>query len=140
MIATLEELTRYVRETVPQAKTISHLRPIEEADAVTFRWRGRDFVVKRSLEVLEMKGKKLYVTGASMLMQLVLTNKSRNEKVLETIVKTLAESEAAIMERHRTEDGLRLLEMAKASLARLAGKPAGHTTRASGGWAPLTRK
>ena len=140
MIATLEELTRYVLQTVPQAKAISHMRPILEADAVTFRWQGRDFVVRRSLEALEMKGKNLYVTGASMLMQLVLTNKSRNEKVLETIVSTLAESEDAISTKHRPDDGLRLLEIAKASLARLAGKATSRASRVPGGLASLTGK
>ena len=122
MIQTLVELTQYVRETVPQSKTISHLRSMADADLVAFHWQGRDFAVKKSLEVLEMKGTTLYITGASMLMQLVLTNQNRNEKVLENIVSILAESEEAIGTKHQTDTGLKLIEIAKGSLATLAGK------------------
>lgn len=122
MNQTLAELTQYVRETVPHSKNITHLRSIADADLVAFHWQGREFAVKKSLHVMEMKGKRLYITGASMLMQLVLTNKNRNEKIIRNIVSILAECEEAIGHRRQSDTGLKLIEIAKGSLATLAGK------------------
>ncbi len=120
MIESLEQLTQYIRETVPQSKTITHLKPVPEADAISFHWQGREFVVKRTLEVLELKGKQVFLTGASMLMQIVLTHRNRNERTIEGIVAALRESEDLIANKTRSQAGMQLLKAAKATLAKLA--------------------
>ena len=67
MTLTLPELVVYIRQTVPQSKAIVHLEIKEAMEAVTFDWQGRQFLVKPSLQVLETKNSKLYITGASIL-------------------------------------------------------------------------
>lgn len=119
---TLQELTQYIRETVPQAKAIAHLQIRESMDAVTFGWQGRDFLVKPSMQVLEMKNNNLYITGASMLLQSVLLKRDSNQKVIESILEVLYQVEDLILVKHQTEAGLKLLTNAKATMRRLAGK------------------
>ena len=115
----LEELTQYIRETIPQPKSILHLRHMTEADAVSFAWNGREFVVKNSLQALEIKNDKLFITGASMLMQLALMKRNKNEKVLGAVVENLRHAEEYINNPLRREQGLTLLGTVKASLKRL---------------------
>jgi hypothetical protein len=122
MKESLDELVQYIRGAIPQPKKISHMQRKEEAQVVTFHWQGREFLVKKSLEVLELKGKALYLTGASMLLQMVLMKRSRNEKVIEGILTVLKEAEEMIASQHRSETGVKLLAVVKGSLAKLAGK------------------
>lgn len=116
---TLEELTQYIRETLPQPKSILHMRPMTEAGAVSFAWNGREFVVKNSLQALEIKNDKLFITGASMLMQLALVKRNKNEKVLGAVVENLRQAEEMINNPLRREQGLSLLGTVKSSLKRL---------------------
>jgi hypothetical protein len=122
MKQSLDELIQYLRQTVPQSKTITQLRPNEEAGVVTFHWQGREFLVKKSLEVMETKGKSLYLTGASMLLQSVLMRRNYNEKALEGTLPILSQIEEMVLDQRRTEAGLKLLESVKETLARLLGK------------------
>lgn len=116
---TLEELTQYIRETLPQPKSILHMRPMTEAGAVSFAWNGREFVVKNSLQALEIKNDKLFITGASMLMQLALVKRNKNEKVLGAVVENLRQAEELLNNPLRREQGLTLLGTVKSSLKRL---------------------
>ncbi|MBI2946424.1 MAG: hypothetical protein HYY23_02185 [Verrucomicrobia bacterium] len=116
----LTELTDYVRKTLPQANSISHFKANDQANVIEFAWQSRNFVVKPTLEVMEMKGKNLFITGASMLMQTAFMKRSTNEKVIETIVNTLQQVEDVV--RRDRERGLQLLQSIKQTLGRLAGK------------------
>jgi len=115
----LEELSQYIRQTIPQSKSITHLHVNENAGAVTFTWHARQFIVKPSLEVLEMKGQNLYVTGASMLMQAWFMKKDKNEKVLGVVQETLQQVEE-LLSKQETEKALKLLDSVKQTLQRLA--------------------
>jgi hypothetical protein len=121
MIQNLDELTQYIRQTLPQSKAILNLRAEEKSDVVRFTWNSREFVVKKSLEVLEVRGRNVYITGASMLLQTVLMKRDRNEKILEAVVATLSEVEGMV--RTNSERGLALLGTVKQTLGKLAGKP-----------------
>lgn len=116
----LTELTEYVRKTLPQASSISDLKSNDQANVIEFGWQSRHFVVKPSLEVMEMKGKNLFITGASMLMQTAFMKRTSNEKVIETLVNTLQQIEEVVRRDH--ERGLKLLQSVKQTLGRLAGK------------------
>jgi hypothetical protein len=117
---TLEELVQYIRETLPQSKMITHLRLNEPAGVVTFSWQGRDFAVKKSLEVLEMKGNNLYVTGATMLMQSAFMKKDKYGKVLDAVVETIQRVEE--MAKTNPDNAVSLLSSVKQTLKRLTGK------------------
>ena len=116
----LTELTDYVRKTLPQSNSISNYKANEQANVIEFAWQSRNFVVKPSLEVMEMKGKSLFITGASMLMQTAFMKRTSNEKVIETLVNTLQQIEEVV--RRDREGGLKLLQSVKQTLGRLAGK------------------
>jgi hypothetical protein len=119
MPETLEELTVYLRETLPQPKAISHLKPLAEAGAMRFMWNGREFVVKPTLQTMEIKDNKLLLTGASTLMQLVLMGKTRNERVLGAVVENIRQAEEMINNPATRSRGLTLLATVKATLKSL---------------------
>jgi hypothetical protein len=116
----LEELAQYIRQTLPQAKSITRLQINEQARIVTFTWHAREFIVKPTYEVLELKGNNLFITGASMLIQAAFTKKDKNEKVLTAIGETLLQVEE-MASKHQTERALTLLETVKQTLQRLIG-------------------
>lgn len=116
----LTELTDYVRKTLPQANAISHFKANDQAGVIEFAWQSRSFVVKPTLEVMEMKGKSLFITGASMLMQAAFMKRNSNEKVIEAVVNTLQQIEEVV--RRDRERGLQLLQTVKHTVGRLAGK------------------
>lgn len=116
----LTELTEYIRKTLPQSNSISHFKANDQAGVIEFAWQSRNFVVKPSLEVMEMKGKSLFITGASMLMQTAFMKRNSNEKVIDTVVNTLQQIEDLV--RRDRERGLQMLQSVKQTLGRLAGK------------------
>ena len=119
MPETLDELAQYIRDTLPQPKSILHLKALAEAGAVSFGWHGREFVVKPSLQAVEIKNGKLFVTGASMLMQLALVKRNRNEKILGALVENMRQAEDLLNNPINKDKGLALLDTVKATLKRL---------------------
>ena len=115
----LAELTAYVRKTLPQSNTVANFKANDQANVIEFAWQSRNFVVKTTLEVMEMKGNNLFITGASMLMQAAFMKRSSNEKIVEAIVNTLQQAEDVV--RRDRERGLALLQSVKQTLSRLAG-------------------
>jgi len=49
----------------------------QKISAVIFTWFGTEFVVKPTLNVLELRGTQLYVSGLSILMETVLKQKKQ---------------------------------------------------------------
>ncbi len=119
MAANLDELVQYIRETLPQPKQIVHLRTNDQAGVVSFGWNGRDFVVKPTMEVYELKNEHVFITGSSMLMQLALLLRNKNEKTLAAVVGTLQQAEDMISNPMNRKKGLSLLQAVKATLKRL---------------------
>lgn len=122
MARTLDELTQYIRETLPQSKAILNLHPLGDAGTVSFGWHGREFVINPSLQTVEIKHDRLYITGASMLMQLALIKRNRGDKLLAVVVENLRESEEMISNPLNREKGLLLLGTVKAGLKQLVGR------------------
>lgn len=120
MFQTLDELVQYVRRTVPQPKLIKHMIPDEKAGVVIFEWQSRKFAVRKSLEVFEVKNNRIFVTGASGLMQAALTTKNRNQSVINTIIETLQQVEGQM--RDNQPKALALLDSVKKTLQRQIGK------------------
>jgi hypothetical protein len=131
MKESLDELAQYVRQNIPQSRAISHLTTNEEAEVVTFRWHGREFLVKKSFEVLELRGKRVYITGASTLLQVVLMKRNSNEKIVEGLISALQEAEDLVASRHRVEAGMKLLQLVKGNLTKLAGRHVGRAAAAN---------
>ena len=118
MSVQLEELAEFIRRVVPKSDCIENLRIQEASGMVSFLWQGQEFLVKPSLEVFEQKGAKLFITGASALMQLVLMKKNRNQTVIEAVLNALKEVEE-LVKADKTENGMTLLASAKQSLQKL---------------------
>jgi hypothetical protein len=116
----LEELVQYLYQTLPQAKTITQLQKDGKAGIVIFSWNSHRFIVKPSLEVLELKATNLFITGASMLMQAALTKRDKDNKVLAAVDETLRQSEDFLVH-HQTQKGLELLMAVKRTVEKIIG-------------------
>ncbi|MBI4661595.1 MAG: hypothetical protein HY735_22460 [Verrucomicrobia bacterium] len=118
----LDELVRHIRHVLPDQKLLTHVHHNQEARLVEFTWHSRHFVVRPTLEVFELKGKTLMITGASQLMQAALRTKDRNIKVVGMLVATLQDAEDNM--RVHPEKAFNLLKQVKETLHRMAGKSA----------------
>lgn len=118
----LEELARFIRETLPQPKAILNLQLKDPPGVVTFRWHQREFLVKPSLEVFEIKGKNIFITGASMLIQTAFLKKKKLETVIGAATETLHQVEE-FFKGSQFEKGATLLVSVKKALVGLGGRP-----------------
>ena len=128
MIETLDQLAQYIRQNIPEPRALAALSIHQKSGFVQFHWHGAEFVVKKSLDVFELKQQNLLATGASMLMQLVLKKSEKNERVITAIMDSMNEAVGLMEDEHQVESGLKLLENVKAALVKLgnlngAGKP-----------------
>lgn len=117
MIQTLDELVHHIRKTVPQSKTITRMTSDQKAGAVMFDWQSRKFAVKKSLQVFEMKGPKLYKTGASTLLQANLEARAENQMVIANIVEKLQQAEKLV--ESDSNQGLSLLQSVKQTMEKI---------------------
>ncbi len=120
MLQTLEELVHHIRKTVPQSKRITHMASDQKAGAVMFDWQSRKFAVKKSLQVFEMKGPRLYITGASTLLQANLEARVQNQKVIANIVEKIQQAENLV--ESDSPQGLSLLQSVKQTMEKLLGR------------------
>ena len=122
VIASLEELAQYVRQSVPDSKSMLHLKVNPKMGAVSFIWHGLEFVVQPSLHVFEVRGYSLYITGVSTLLQVVLMRRNANEKVLEAALKSVEEAEDLIRVKNQHQPGAQLLGSVRDTLAKMIGR------------------
>lgn len=122
MIERLDDLAQYIRQTIPDPKAILNLQMKEKTGAVLFIWHGVEFLVKPSMHVFEVRGYNLYITGISTLLQVVLTRRNQNEKVLEAALDSINEAEDLIRLKNQTQSGVKLLSSVRETLAKVAGK------------------
>ncbi|MBM3833851.1 MAG: hypothetical protein FJ403_11390 [Verrucomicrobia bacterium] len=118
----LEELAQYIRQTLPQPKAITRLAIDTKANVVSYAWNAHKFLIKPSLEVLELRAINLVITGASMLMQAALMKRDKDNKVLGAIDESLRQVED-LFSNHQSEKGLALLESVKRTLEKIARPP-----------------
>jgi hypothetical protein len=116
----LEELAQYITRTLPQSKAINHLQKDVKAGVVKFDWNSQKFMVKPSLEVLELRGANLYITAASMLMQAALMTYDKNSKVLTVLDATIGQAEEFFVN-HQTEKAFEVLKTVKQTMGRIIG-------------------
>jgi hypothetical protein len=121
MITDLDELIQHLKHTLPQPKAILHIKPSDEGKYITFVWNGRTFLVRQNLQVFEVKGTKVFITGASSLMQSALVVKNYHQKSIEGMMETLGEVEGMVGTVYQRERGLQMLDALKKTLAKLAG-------------------
>ena len=82
-----------------------------------FDWQSRKFAVKKSLQVFEMKGPKLYKTGASTLLQANLEARAENQMVIANIVEKLQQAEKLV--ESDSNQGLSLLQSVKQTMEKI---------------------
>ena len=116
---TLDELVIYLRKNIPQSKAIKHLVADEKAKIVKFEWQGRHFVVQPTLQTFELKKTSLYVTGTSMLLQVILTTKTSQQTVIGDLVDKFDEALNSL--KGDQQKGLALMHPIKATINRMAG-------------------
>ena len=122
MIESLDELAQYIRQTVPDPKSILNLQIKEKTGAVVFIWHGVEFLVKPSMHVFEVRGYNLYITGISTLLQVVLMRRNQNEKVLENALETIEQAEELIRVKNQTQSGVKMLGAVRETLGKMVGK------------------
>jgi hypothetical protein len=122
MITTLDELAQYIRKTIPNPKAILNLQPKNAMGAVTFYWHGVEFLVKPTLQVMEIRGNNLYITGLSTLLQVVLLRSNQDEKGIESALASINEAEDLIRVKNQPKAGAKLLQVAVDTLKRVIGK------------------
>jgi hypothetical protein len=93
------------------------MHELESSHAVEFTWNSRHYVVTQPLEVFELKGKTLMITGSSILMQNILRSRQQQNRNLDQLMETLKRSEGAVRS-DKTESLSQLLE-AKTQLSKL---------------------
>ncbi|MBI2946605.1 MAG: hypothetical protein HYY23_03100 [Verrucomicrobia bacterium] len=120
MIETCEQLTHHVRRNLGSSNALTNLKAHETHGFVSFRWYERDFVIKRSLEVFEVKGQNLFATGASMLMHTVLKRAETDRFSAEGIVNSIRTAEDLLADEKQRDAGFKLLSNIKAALKKLA--------------------
>jgi hypothetical protein len=116
----LVELDQYVRRNLPNQKAIAEMHRNEEGGFIQFVWHAQHFAVRPPLEVFQLKGANMFITGASMLMQAALRTRDKNSRVVEAVVENLLTAEQTMGSNQK--EGLTLLSGIKKTLARLAGK------------------
>ena len=125
MELTLDDLVPYIRKNVPQSKAIKNMVADQKARIVRFDWQGRHFVVRSSLQTFELKQSRLFATGASTLMQLILMTKTSQQTSIGELVEKLDEAINLFGGKDSltsdTQKGLTLLQPIKATLGRMAG-------------------
>lgn len=122
MIETLPDLVKFIRETIPDPRSILNLQVKEKIGAVTFIWHGVEFLIKPSLHVFEVRGYHLYITGISTLLQVVFMRRTRNEKMFEEAADSITQAEDLLRVQNKYREGMQLLAVVRESLAKVAGK------------------
>lgn len=89
----LEDLTRFIRGTMPTPKELSAMEINREANVAVFHWQSRDFVCTPTLVVSERKGINLFKTASSTLIQGVLAGKRQTQQVAASAVESLQKAE-----------------------------------------------
>ena len=122
MIQTLPDLCKFIRETIPDPRSILNMQVKEKLGAVTLIWHGVEFLVKPSLHVFEVRGYQLYITGISTLLQVVFMRRTKNEKMFEEAVETINQAEDFIRGKNQFREGMQLLGVVRDALGKLVGK------------------
>ena len=117
----LEELAVFIKKNVPRAREIRNFVIHENTAIITFYWHDRDFAVKPSLEVFEVKEGNILLTGSSMLMQLAFMKQRKNQKVIEAVVDSIRRAED-LFKADNSEQAFSLLGTVKKTLVRLLGR------------------
>ena len=130
MIETLEQLAQYVQRSVPEPRSLRALQAQENSNYVSFEWNATRFVIKKSLQVFEIRGQSLQVTGSSILMQETFVRSERLERILSVLIDSMHQAQTLVANEEDVTMGLELLAGAKESLRKLIGPvPAGHPSR-----------
>ena len=121
MIESLEQLAQYVQRTIPEPRALAALKVHEQSNYVAFQWHSTQFVIKKSMQVFELKGHDIFVSGLSVLMQAALMRTERNERVISVILESMLQVQNLVANGEDVASGLKLLSGIKQSLKKLAG-------------------
>ncbi|KKU67181.1 MAG: hypothetical protein UX89_C0017G0006 [Parcubacteria group bacterium GW2011_GWA2_47_16] len=122
----LEQLAALVQRTMPKPG-ISGLKKDADAGVVIFTFQSREFVVKPTsssrLEIFELKGTKLFITGASRLAQVIIDGDRNRGVTLAEVIKSIEEAEGAFQNPQTSAGGFKLLAAVKVVIQRIIGHP-----------------
>lgn len=116
-LQSLEELEEYLRQVMPQWKSVQQLQRNQKYGFIDFKWNGHHFAVKPTLETFELKANNLYITAGSLLLHNALLTRTGNEQRIGAIVETMDKMNEILISHQ--QEGLALLGSVKATLQRL---------------------
>jgi hypothetical protein len=119
----LQELARYIRNTLPNPEAILQLHIKERAAGITFIWQGVEFFVNTSLYAFEVRGHTLYITGLSTLLQSVLSNRNASQKWWAMLCEQLGEAETVLRDERLIRRGVEMIRHIREAALQLALKP-----------------
>lgn len=108
---------QYIYTVMPQAKAIQYLQRNTKAGFVDFKWNGHHFAVRPTLQAFEIKDQRLFITGASMLVQAALSRRTSSDQTIGALVDTLEKAED--MMKSRPQEGLSLVGSIKTTIRRM---------------------
>lgn len=124
MLCSLDELISLIRATIPHPESIRDVRYQPVLDGLTFEWFGYKFFARNNGEVFELRGRTLYVTGNSLLLQSLIQFLSDRQIALEQLSSALNNIEGQLSKAKHHDLSQRALSQARASLTRLVAQPA----------------
>jgi hypothetical protein len=119
----LQQVADYVRSTIPMPGAIMQMRASESAGGVTFFWQGIEFFVRESLQVFELRGNTLFITGLSSLLQTVLSRRKLDDHKFNGFVSQLSEAEALARDPRSTIRAVEILQSIRKSAEQMVGRP-----------------
>jgi hypothetical protein len=120
---TLQGLAQYVRSSIPVPQAILQMRINERAAGITFIWQGVEFFVNSALYAFELRGRTLYITGLSVLLQTVLMGRKSKEKNWQLLMEQLAEAETILRDERYIRHAVDIVRTVRENAERLLGRP-----------------
>lgn len=115
----LTTLANHIREALPDSKSIVNLKVQSQLGVVTFYWHGVEFLVKPNLQVLELRGNNVYITGLSTLLQLILARRTQHERIVESVLARINQVEDMIQSKEQAASAVRVLGSVKDTLLKM---------------------
>lgn len=117
MNSTFDDLIIHIRRAIPQPRIIRNLQVHEGSGYISFAWKDKEFGVKLTLDVFEIRNRRIFITGASMLLSAELKKKENNEKRFTEAAESLFQAESAFRNPEYADSGFELLELVKKTLS-----------------------
>jgi hypothetical protein len=119
----LLDLKNFVIRMLPSLDGTHQLTADPKRDAVILQCHGRLFLIRKTLEVFEMRNQDQLQSGPARLLQELLMQKSGDELVLQAVLDVIGEAEQCIQQQRDPAASIELLCLTEWSLSQLTARP-----------------